>query len=106
MYINKKYTPGICDRCGFAFPLSKLCSEVVRGKTVGNSVCKGPGTNDCWDADHPQLWVGSRPVSDKQSVPDASPEPLLRESRSLFGFDPVGAQGNSLRLSGGVISII
>ena len=102
MYIGKK-TPGICDRCGRKVPHSSLREETIRGKPVGNLVCTGP--SGCWDEDHPQLWVGSVPVADKQSVQDAQPEPDLAASRSLWGFAPVGASGNSIYLTGNGVSV-
>lgn len=58
----------ICDRCGHKFKSSQL-----RLEWTGFRVCHGPGTNDCWEARHPQLSVKS--VPDKQSVPWQRNEP-------------------------------
>lgn len=99
IYLGKNI-PGICDRCGRKVKHETLESEVVRGKDVGNMVC-----DECWDEDHPQLWVGSVPVSDKQSVRDAQPEPNKLTDNSLWGFNPVGAPGNFLILRTGKVSI-
>lgn len=82
-----KGVPGICDRCGRRVPHDTLQSEFVRGKDQSNGVCE-----ECWDDDHPQNWVGSRAVSDSETVVDAQPEPDIVEHRSLFGFDPVFGQ--------------
>ena len=57
-----------CERCGHIFRASQ-----IRKEWTGHRVCHGPGTNDCWDAKHPQLDI--KAVPDKQSVPWASPEP-------------------------------
>lgn len=53
---------GLCDRCGFAYPQSRLHRDPVK---KGRWVCSGPGTVDCRD----QLGVdelvaarGERPV--------------------------------------------
>lgn len=54
---------GICDRCGFEFPLSKL-----RKEWTGLKVCDAD-----YDRRHPQEFV--RGVPDNQSVPDPRPEP-------------------------------
>lgn len=35
---------GECQRCGFKFRLTQL-----RKEWTGFRVCKGTGTNDCWD---------------------------------------------------------
>lgn len=99
LYLGKTI-PGICDRCSRKVPHAELSSEVERGKTKGNMVC-----DECWDPDHPQNWVGMVPVSDKQSVDGAQPEPNLRSDRSLFGFNPVGAPGNYLIVRTGLVSI-
>lgn len=87
LYQPNKKTPGICERCGRRVAHSALAEEYVRGIPQNNLVCQGPA--GCWDEDHPQLWVGSIPTADKESVPDASPEPKLLYDRSLFGFNPV-----------------
>lgn len=96
-----KNIPGICDRCGRKVIHGTLSSEVERGKDKGNMVC-----DECFDGDHPQNWVGMTPVSDRQSVRDAQPEPNLRSDRSLYGFNPVGAPGNYLILRTGIVSIL
>jgi hypothetical protein len=101
LYLSGKRIPGICERCSRRVPLDELNSEVERGKDKGNAVC-----SECHDPDHPQNWVGSRPVADRQSVKDAQPEPRRTEVNSLFGFDPVGAPGNSIQVKGGIVSIV
>ena len=101
LYLSGGRIPGCCERCGFRYPLSELKSEVERGKDKANAVCPA-----CWDDDHPQNWVGSRPVADKQSVRSAQSEPARLASNSLFGFDPVGAPGNSIQVTGGIVSIV
>lgn len=58
----------ICDRCGFQFLNSQ-----ARKEWTGLMVCHGPGTNDCWEARHPQDFVRGR--KDKQTPPWTRPEP-------------------------------
>lgn len=102
LYLGK-HTPGVCDRCSRKVKHSSLREEYVRGKSVGNLVCTGP--SGCWDKDHPQLWVGSIPIADKQSVDSAQPEPQLAAYRSFWGFSPVGAPANEITVSGGSVSV-
>lgn len=61
----EKWTPnGICDRCGFKFPLSAL-----RKEWTGLRVC-----NQCLDHRHPQEFM--RSVKDRQGIqPDMRPRP-------------------------------
>ena len=70
---NKVTGPGgynvICDRCGFKFKNHQLFLE-PRTQAM---VCRGPGTNDCWDAPHPQEFV--RHVRDHTPLPYVRPEP-------------------------------
>lgn len=54
---------GICDRCGFEFPLSHL-----RKEWTGLKVCPPD-----YDRRHPQEFV--RGVPDNQTLPDPRPEP-------------------------------
>jgi hypothetical protein len=91
LYHARNGQPGICDRCGRRVEHGSLRSEVVRGKDLSNQIC-----SECYDEDHPQNWVGSRPVADRENVVDAVPEPSIVEERSLFGFNPVlGAQARA-----------
>jgi len=54
---------GICDRCGFEFPLREL-----RKEWTGLRVCRAD-----FDKRHPQEFV--RGIADKQALPDPRPEP-------------------------------
>lgn len=58
----------ICQRCGFQYKAEQLEQE-----WTGHYVCKGPGTNDCWEPRHPQDFVKVRPDTGK--VPYTRPEP-------------------------------
>lgn len=76
-YANPAKARGICDRCGFAFKLSQLREEFVRGRSNGLRVCP-----ECWDDDHPQNWTGSVDATDAQALRFARPE-NNRESRRI-----------------------
>lgn len=67
-YVSGRRVPGICDRCGFRYLLSRLRYETVAGVKGGSRVCPA-----CWDADHPQNFAGKRVVVDAQAVRDSRP---------------------------------
>ena len=60
---------GICDRCGWEYPLRDLHDEVVNLKKTGLFVC-GP----CFDVDHPQLRLGDTPIYDPQALRNPRPD--------------------------------
>ena len=65
---NKKYEwNAICDRCAFEYKNWQLKKE-----WTGLMVCDGPGTNNCWEARHPQDFLRARKESNK--LPWTRPE--------------------------------
>ena len=60
---------GFCDRCGFRFDLKKLKNEVIKTKRTAIKSCP-----QCWSKDHPQLLLGTFPVSDPQAIRDPRPD--------------------------------
>jgi hypothetical protein len=81
-----KAVPGICDRCGLRFKLSKLRDEYLLGRPTGMKVCKS-----CYSESHPQLDTRGVKTSDKQFVKGSrSDKQELANSRALFGWNPVG----------------
>lgn len=86
-----KPVPGICDRCGLRFKLSSLRDEYLIGRPTGMKVCKS-----CYDESHPQLDVRGVRTDDKQYVKGSrSDRAELKESRRLFGWNPVGHETTS-----------
>jgi len=57
-----------CDRCGFKFKSGQIAQE-----WTGLRVCRGPGTNDCWEPKHPQQSLRGR--KDDQAPPWTRPDP-------------------------------
>lgn len=57
----------ICDRCGWKYKNTQL-----RLEWTGLRTCCGPGTNQCWEARHPQDFV--KGVVDRQNPPWVRPE--------------------------------
>jgi hypothetical protein len=58
----------ICDRCGHQYKAHELARE-----WTGLRVCRGPGTNECFEHRHLQEAVRGR--KDEQAPPWARPEP-------------------------------
>lgn len=56
----------VCDRCGFDYKSNQLALE-----WTGLRVCRGAGTNDCFETRHPQEKV--RGKADRQSPPWVRP---------------------------------
>jgi hypothetical protein len=56
-----------CDRCGVSYLNTQLAQE-----WTGLRVCRGGGTNDCWEPRHPQDFV--RGKADRQAPPWSRPE--------------------------------
>jgi hypothetical protein len=83
--------PGICKRCGQRYNLSDLKEEYLLGRATGVVVCES-----CYDESHPQLDTRGLRTNDKQSVPGPQSDIYERvESRSLSGWNPVGADATS-----------
>ena len=62
-FASGKKAVAMCDRCGCKYLLKTLKYEVVKQKRTGLLVC-----TDCWDPDHPQLMLGTFPISDPQAL--------------------------------------
>ena len=69
MFARGKIARGTCDRCGFAFLLSSLREESVKGVGQNNRVC-----DSCFDSDHPQNFLGMTPIYDPQALRNARPD--------------------------------
>lgn len=96
-YANPAKARGICDRCGFAYKLSQLREEFVRGRSNGLLTCP-----ECWDADHPQNYAGLRDVTDAQSLRNPRPE-NNRDSRRINWYSPGFVAGRMVARTGNVI---
>jgi hypothetical protein len=86
-FASEKKAFGFCDQCFFRYPLKKLRTLTVKGRIINLRVCP-----ECWDPDHPQLWVGVFPIDDPQALRNARPDIALNEERGLFAFNPVATQ--------------
>lgn len=85
--------PGLCDRCGFRYPLCELKEEYVLGHPTNIYTCP-----ECYDVSHPQLDTRRVKTNDKQTVKNSrSDHAELPDSRRLSGWKPVGNQGTLIR---------
>lgn len=71
---------GICDRCGFQYPLKQLKKLTINAVQVNTKVCP-----ECWEPDHPQNAHGRYPVRDPQAIRDPRTDAgEYNESRALI----------------------
>lgn len=77
-FASGKHAFGMCERCGFRFPLAVFKSETVRGRGTSNRVCPS-----CYDKDHPQNFQGMVPVDDPQALRRPVPDTALEASRQI-----------------------
>ncbi len=107
-FASGRHALGICDRCGWEYPLNDLIDQVRAGLETGLLVC-----SECDDADNPQLLLGRLRFDDPEALRNPRPDTGNPISRGLSSFDPVGsgqinngqAAGFILRSNVGVVSI-
>jgi|TARA_R110000751_G_scaffold228294_1_gene329932 hypothetical protein len=93
-FATGKFALGICDRCGFQYPLSELTKE-----WTGLMVCK----EECFERKHPQLFpirLTTDPEALRNARPDRS-EPLaiylgsigldLQPRKRIYGKGHIGS---------------
>lgn len=66
-YVHGQWN-ALCDRCGFKYKSGQMSKE-----WTGLMVCKGAGTNDCWEPRSSQEFV--RGKVDRQAPRWVRPEP-------------------------------
>src|SRR5579885_971476 len=98
-FASGKYSIAFCDRCGMKYPYNSLRPEVVNGIVTNIRVCE-----ECFDPDHPQLWVGRMSVVDNQALEFPRPDLGIADSRGTFGWNPI--LGQTIGFSQGYVSVI
>lgn len=78
-YSSGKYAHGLCDTCGFRYPLLDLRWQFIRGQFTGVLSCP-----TCDDPDHPQNFLDKAVTVDPQALRNARPQIDLWASRRLF----------------------
>lgn len=99
-YATSPWALGLCDRCGFSYPLRELKTEFYDLRPNGLKVCP-----TCLDKDNPQLQVGRINVNDPQSLRDPRPDVDQQASTGLFGWNPVGNPLNNIQLEVGTVTV-
>jgi hypothetical protein len=84
-YASSPWALGLCDNCGFSFPLNTLKTYIWDQRPNGLKVCV-----DCLDKDNPQLQLGRVSADDPQSLLDPRPDIDRQASTTYFGWMPVG----------------
>ena len=87
-YASENIAAGICDRCGFRYKLKTLQKLTVNKAEISLRVCE-----ECWEADHPQNYLGDFPIDDPQALrdprPDAGERTTSREITLPDGYSTV-----------------
>jgi len=78
-FASGRHSNAICDICGVRTGYQELKEVFRAGYPTNVFAC-----NYCWDKDHPQLFLGRKPIKDPQSLRRARPDPSLLESRQFF----------------------
>jgi hypothetical protein len=99
-YARGKYAFGYCDKTGFRYPLSDLVPEFNNGVRTGFLVGR-----DVVDPDQPQNFLGRLKIFDPQSLRNPRPDTSLKESRGLFGFNPVWNDLQFMQAEVGAVTI-
>lgn len=90
-FASYKRAFGFCDRCGQRYDLKKLKKFFIMGKLINEKVCP-----ECYDPDHPQLWVGiigsQKVANDPQALREPRPDTNRNDSCSDFAYNPVATQ--------------
>lgn len=100
MYVKGTYAFGICDRCGFRWPINELKFESENGRLTKRRTCP-----DCFDPDHPQNFIGRLRIKDPMAIKDARPETGIENSRGFFGWNPVGNELNYVSVAVGTVTV-
>ena len=67
-FASGKHALGECDVCGQTFKLNSLKEQIVKGRRTKTMACV-----QCYDGDHPQLFLGEKPVRDPQALRNPRP---------------------------------
>ena len=98
-YATGKHAVGICDICGFEYPLNQLKSVVVKRKITNKKAC-----SYCFDEDHPQLFLGEKIIVDGEAIRNPRPETNTNVVNSVVTTVNNAYIGASLDL--GVVTVI
>lgn len=78
-FASGRHAKAICDICGVRCDYTEL-KEVMRAGLPTNLLA----CNYCWDKDHPQLFLGRKPVRDRQALRRPRPDNSNADGRAYF----------------------
>ena len=94
-FANGRKAFGFCDLCGFRFDLKKLKNLVVKTKRTEIRACPA-----CWVPDHPQLLLGTFPISDPQAIRDPRPDTNTWYQSGTNGYQTSDTSGTASNQEG------
>lgn len=99
-YAKGRNAYGFCDRCSQRYDLDELRYEYYHGQKNGLRVCP-----ECWDEDHPQLFLDEVDTFEPIALRDPRPDRDQLESRKLYGFGPGTKNSVAMKLSVGKVTV-
>jgi hypothetical protein len=78
-FASGRHANAVCDICSVRTEYNDLKQVIRAGVPTNLYAC-----TYCWDKDHPQLFLGRKPIKDPQTLRRARPDPSLAESRMFF----------------------
>ena len=78
-FASGRHAKAICDICGVRCEYLDLKEIYRAGHPTNVLAC-----TYCWDKDHPQLFLGRKPIRDPQGLRRARPDTGLLDGRSYF----------------------
>ena len=82
-FASGKHSIAECDRCGFRFKLKQLKALTLKRTQTNILVCAS-----CWEAPHPQVFLGETPIFDPQGVRNPRPD----TSYTVAGDSSIGSR--------------
>lgn len=86
-FASGKHAIADCDRCDQRYRLSELKDLYVKFTNTHIMVCQ-----ECWEESHPQLMLGTWPISDPQAIREPRPDKRtdVFENKQFLGFTNEG----------------
>lgn len=78
-FASGRHAKAICDICGVRCEYTEI-KEIMRAGLPTNLLA----CNYCWDKDHPQLFLGRKPVRDRQALRRPRPDNSNADGRAYF----------------------
>ena len=99
-FASGRHAKAICDICGVRCDYTEL-KEVMRAGLPTNLLA----CNYCWDKDHPQLFLGRKPVRDRQALRRPRPDNSNADGRAYFDKAKIMMPPVSVLLNKPIVSL-